>query len=86
MKSTTERGYGTAHQKTRARWARRLRQLGVMQCPTLIHHGDRWDLGHTDDRTGYLGPQCIPCNRGAGGRNGARKTNEKTKTITRTWG
>lgn len=87
MRSTTQRGYGTAHQATRKRWARRLKQgpIPCARCGKPIHHGDPWDLGHTDDRTTWTGPEHVHCNRSAGGRNGAIKTNQQ-RNITRTWG
>jgi hypothetical protein len=36
---------------------------------TRVLTPDTFDLGHTDDRTGYLGPQCAKkCNRRDAGR------------------
>lgn len=88
-RSTADRGYGAAHRRERARWAALLESDGPVPCAKgcgrLIHHGSRWDLGHTDDRTGWTGPECIPCNRGAGGRNGAAVTNAARTTTFREW-
>lgn len=72
MARTTDRGYGYAHQLERKAWAKELKRLGVLPCARCgqpIHDGDPWDLGHTDDRTGYLGPEHRnECNRADGGR------------------
>lgn len=94
MRSTTERGYGAKHKRERTRWARILKAEGLLvcatagkspNCPQVIRDGDDWDLGHTEDRTGYIGPQCVPCNRGDGGRNGAKVTNTKRQMTVRDW-
>ena len=92
MKSTTERGYGATHQAERKRWTPVVRAGGVMcarQGPTCtgqpIDPDQAWDLGHNDDRTAYTGPECIPCNRGAGGRNGAAASHVKRQTTVRSW-
>lgn len=99
MASTTSRGYGANHQREKARWTALLQHDGPVrcacvrldcsrhqgQCATVISHDDRWDLGHTDDRTGWTGPECIPCNRGAGGRNGAAVTNGRAAIVIREW-
>lgn len=82
MKSTSERGYGTRHQAVRQQWAARIASLPQQcvcdradcphhtgRCRVVIDSSTNWDLGHTDDRTAYTGPECIPCNRGAGARN-----------------
>lgn len=69
-----QRGYDAHHEAERARWARRLARLGTLLCARCldparpIRNGDPWDLGHTDDRTGYLGPEHPDCNRSAGGK------------------
>ena len=87
-RTTTERGYGAAHQRERSRWEALLQEQPVecaRGCGTLIHAGDRWDLGHTADRTAWTGPECVSCNRSAGGRNGARVTNAKRGMTVREW-
>lgn len=91
-KKTTERGYGTAHQTERKRWEAQV-ATGTITCARQgpkctgqpIAPNQAWDLGHTDDRTAWTGPECIPCNRGAGGRNGAIATHLKRQTTTRDW-
>lgn len=88
-KKTGARGYGNAHQKKRAAYARDLARAGTLPCARChlpIHHGDQWDLGHTDDRSGYQGIEHVACNRSAGGRNGAKKTNStKANATIREW-
>jgi hypothetical protein len=74
---TTARGYGTKHQRERARWAPRV-EAGLVDCGRCgdrIQPGRPWDLGHDDDRRTYRGPEHPSCNRKAGGANGARVTN-----------
>lgn len=69
-----DRGYDTQHRALRARWQSHIdagELVCCARCGTRIT-GTTWDLGHTDDRTRYRGPECQPCNRSAGGRNGAR--------------
>lgn len=85
---TSARGYGTAHQRERARWERIIAAGGVMcarQGPRCvgkpIQPGQAWDLGHTDDRTAWTGPECVPCNRGEGGRRGAAVTNGAARSA-----
>lgn len=72
-----QRGYDKQHQALRARWQTRIdagETVRCATCPTIL--SDRaWDLGHTEDRTRHIGPQCIPCNRStARRRSGATIT------------
>ncbi|HEX7429712.1 MAG TPA: hypothetical protein VF328_23045, partial [Mycobacterium sp.] len=56
--STTARGYGTAHQKLRARIAPQVAagQATCARCGQPIHPAERWHLDHHDlDRSRYLG-------------------------------
>ncbi|WP_326564544.1 hypothetical protein [Micromonospora peucetia] len=76
---TTARGYGHQHQKLREHWRPKV-ETGLVDCARCGQHigaDDPWDLGHTDDRTAYTGPECRTCNRSAGGRHGAAVTNGK---------
>jgi hypothetical protein len=70
MTTTTERGYGNEHQKLRAR-TQKLVDAGkahCWRCTKLIPPGSKWDLGHDDDdRTKYMGPEHVACNRATTG-------------------
>lgn len=71
--SRQQRGYGTAHDSLRARWAALVRAGDVRcwRCRQLIQPGEPWDLGHDDqDRDRYRGAEHARCNRSAGGRIG----------------
>lgn len=91
--STTGRGYGSTHQAERAKWIPVVARGGVMcarQGPKCIGKplapDQEFDLGHDDnDRTKYNGPECIPCNRGAGGKAGAAVTNARWSMTVREW-
>ena len=86
--TTASRGYGVEHQRERARWEPKV-AAGLADCHAevctetsrLIAPGQPWDLGHTHDRTSWTGPEHVPCNRSAGGRNGAAVTNGKRATL-----
>lgn len=98
LKSTVARGYGAAHTTERQRWQERIDRGELIQCacrraecehhdqaacPTIINLESKWDLGHTDDRTDWTGPECVPCNRSAGARN-SRVSQANPMTI-RAW-
>lgn len=86
-RSTTSRGYGTAHQRERERWAKEVKKGNAkcFRCDEPIDPDGPWDLGHNDDRTAWTGPEHVKCNRAAGGANGAAVTNQKKQTISRDW-
>lgn len=84
FRSTAERGYGARHQRTRKDWVPIVEAGGVRcargaEClyavdgvPGLIEPYGRWDLDHTDDRSEYLGPSHVRCNRATALRLAAR--------------
>ena len=96
-RSTAARGYGAEHRAQRERWQKLFRNghttpcacthadcpHHVGPCSTIITSSTPWDLGHTDDRTAWTGPECLPCNRSAGGRN-SRVSQQNPMTI-REW-
>jgi hypothetical protein len=66
------RGYDQAHRARRAAWQARIdagQRVTCATCPAVLT-GRAWDLGHDHERDGYIGPQCITCNRGEAGRRG----------------
>lgn len=83
-RKTAERGYDARHQRERERWRPKV-EAGLTECHAAIcvessrwiAPGMSWDLGHTDDRTGWTGPEHMSCNRSAGGRNGALVANAR---------
>lgn len=69
--TTTERGYGAAHQATREEWRPFVEagSIDCYRCGERIWPEDEWDLGHSDDRSSYNGPEhARECNRAAAGR------------------
>lgn len=67
---TSSRGYGAAHQRLRQKWKPDV-EAGVVDCARCgerISPDQPWDLGHTDDRSAYSGPEHRSCNRSHGGR------------------
>ena len=73
MTNTTARGYGTAHQRERKRWARQV-EAGKAHCTEpvclmddrWIPPGTPWDLAHGPTRDTYRGPAHHRCNRTEG--------------------
>jgi hypothetical protein len=70
--TTTQRGYGSQHQKLRAEWKPVVESGRAIcaRCGQPILVGQPWDLGHNDnDRDKYNGPEhANTCNRSAAGR------------------
>jgi hypothetical protein len=72
-RTTTERGYGAAHQAEKARWQPTIDQ-GEARCAEpiclmpsrVIQPGPDWDLAHDRVNGGYLGPAHPKCNRTEG--------------------
>jgi len=64
-RSTSARGYGHVHQSLRKRWTLKVATGTVLcaRCGEPITPWDAWDLDHSDDRSGYLGPSHSRCNR-----------------------
>lgn len=74
--TTSSRGYGRDHKAERDRWAPKV-DAGLVDCARCgdpLEPGRPWDLGHTDDRSAWTGPEHRTCNRVAGARNGALVT------------
>jgi hypothetical protein len=74
-KSTAIRGYGGVHQARRAQLAPYV-AAGMARC-SICHQpivpGQKWDLDHTPDKSGYRGPAHAGCNRSEGAKRGNAK-------------
>lgn len=87
---TRARGYGSDHDRERRRWVPKV-DAGLVNCARChqpIEPGRPWDLGHTEDRTGWQGPEHVVCSRRAGARNGALVRNadrRRTVHVSRQW-
>lgn len=95
-RSTASRGYGTAHQRERARHEPAVEAGEAFCCETVcimptrwIRPGSPWHLAHTEDRTAWLGPSHAACNLAERNRRVAkakprRRRNSGTKSTPRT--
>jgi hypothetical protein len=69
--TSTARGYGSLHQRTRARLNLEVQSgtVNCSRCGLVIAPNTPWHLDHSDeDRGTYLGPAHALCNTAAGGR------------------
>lgn len=73
------RGYGPAHRAMRRAVAVDVAAgRGVCaKCGQPIRPNDKWDLGHSDDRATYTGPEHASCNRSAGASYGNRLRSDR---------
>jgi hypothetical protein len=93
MPGRTTLNYTARHRHERARWQRLLRAGLRLQCACVrtdcpLHRGHctviiskdtPFDLGHDDwDRSRWTGPECVGCNRRAGGR---QRTGELVRPV-----
>jgi len=81
-RTTTDRGYDANHRRIRTQ-LEPLVAAGTVICPRCnqpIQPGQPWDLGHTDDRHGYTGPEHRSCNRAAGARRNGGVTEDDAAT------
>jgi hypothetical protein len=92
-RTTTQRGYGTAHMKARQAALARLRDGdSCAQCwhdkrihhPMYQAHAARLDLSHNDTRTGYIGLSWRACNRQEAAIRGNRLRGLQRHTLTAT--
>lgn len=73
----TQRGYGAAHQTERAQIAADIRAGKDIRCVTCNQPlTPDFHYGHTDDRTGHIGPQCPLCNDSEAGKKAHRTPQE----------
>lgn len=64
--SSTARGYDAAHRHLRRAWEARLatgETHTCAKCGQPVTAADQWDLGHTDNRQSWTGPEHRSCNR-----------------------
>lgn len=80
--SSTARGYDAAHRHLRRAWEARLatgETHTCAKCGQPVTATDQWDLGHTDNRQSWTGPEHRSCNR----QDGQRKATASAEHWTR---
>ncbi|WP_146776700.1 hypothetical protein [Parafrankia sp. Ea1.12] len=81
--TTTSRGYGHEHRKTREKLLPAAVGSTCTRCHRPIVEGQDVHLDHTDDRTGYNGLAHDHCNVVAGARKGAARSHGRAYTSPR---
>jgi hypothetical protein len=78
---TKARGYGAKHKRLREMYARQVAAgiANCSRCGTAIDPWEPFDLDHTDDRTGYLGPSHRKCNRQTSTHRAARQATRHSR-------
>lgn len=80
--SSTARGYDAAHRHLRRAWEARLAAGEThicAKCGQPVTAADQWDLGHTDNRQSWTGPEHRSCNR----KDGQHKATASAEHWTR---
>lgn len=80
--SSTARGYDAAHRHLRRAWEARLATGEThicAKCGQPVTAADQWDLGHTDNRQSWTGPEHRSCNR----KDGQHKATASAEHWTR---
>lgn len=64
-----DRGYGIAHQRERQRISSAgIENFRCARCGVPFEQGEPFQLGHTDDRKAWSGPEHLRCNLSAAGQ------------------
>lgn len=82
--NTTQAGYGYQHQKLRQTLLADAYGRPCPHCGLPMLPGQRLDLDHTADRSGYRGMAHASCNRSDGARRGNAKR-QRRWTTSRRW-
>lgn len=80
--SSTARGYDAAHRHLRRAWEARLATGEThicAKCGQPVTAADQWDLGHTDNRQSWTGPEHRSCNRKDGQHKSAASAERWTR-------
>jgi hypothetical protein len=84
-RKTTARRYGVVHTRLRQRLAPLVR-AGVARC---VYCGEQivgaWDLGHSDDRSSWIGPTHPHCNRREAGLKAIRLRRRRRTVTSQQW-
>ena len=77
--TTTQRGYGSQHQRERREWEPHVAtgSVNCRRCNTPIQPGQPWDLGHQTDRTAPRHPEHRGRDCPAGGNRATARTHKR---------
>ena len=86
LASTTDRGYGYDHQRTRKALLPQAYGTPCVRCGYTMERGQVLHLDHTNTRDGYLGFAHAKCNTRAAARKArAKQTMTKQRRVAARW-